>query len=143
LSGLAQSLTEQYFSVQVDPPLNIRGKLCYVECTFFGWDNYTSISPALDPRDIFYLTCDWAQPLCSTNTNGRTVPGAALAAFNNNISTGAGPVLCRIPDGPHTLTFTVRRSDGRNIAGDTTNTNSCLVFLKIVPSNSRQPPIGV
>jgi hypothetical protein len=143
LSGLAQSTTEQTFSVQVDPPSNIRGKLCYVECTFFGWDHYTALSPSLNAKDVFYLTCNWAQPLSSTNTNGKTLPGCALAAFNNNFYTGAGPVLCRIPDGPHEVTFVVKRWDGGEVSDDLTNTNYALIFLKVVPANSRSPPIGV
>jgi hypothetical protein len=143
LSGVAESLTEQNFRVQVDPPPNIRGKLCYVECTYFNWDNSTTINPAIASREPFVLTCNWAQPLSSTNTNGKTLPNTALAAFQNNNSWSSGPVLCRIPDGPHELTLTVKRADGGSINGDTTGTNYSLVFLKIVPADSRQPVIGV
>lgn len=143
LSGTAQSTSEQIFSVQVDPPANIRGKLCYVECTYFSWDNGATITPAITSREPFYLTCNWAQPMSGMNTNGKTLPSAALAAFQNNISYSSGPVLCRIPDGPHELVLSVKRGDGGNVAGDTTTTNYTLIFLKIVPADSRQPPIGV
>ena len=144
LSGPAQSVTEQTFSIQVDPPQNIRGKPCYVECTYFNWDNGTTIATpsAVTSRDTFYLTCNWAQTVSATNTNGRTTPSAILAAFQNNWSFPSGSVLCLIPDGPHTLTFTIKRGDGNRVNEDTVATNNCMIFLKIVPANSRAPPIG-
>jgi hypothetical protein len=143
LSGTAQSTSEQVFGVQVDPSANIRGKLCYVECTYFVWDNGTTITPAINSRDAFYLTCNWSQPMSGMNTNGKTLPSAALAAFQNNFSYSSGPVLCRVPDGPHELAFSIKRVDGGKVNEDTTATNYALIFLKIVPADSRQPPIGV
>lgn len=143
LSGTAQDTSSCRFDVQVDPPQNIRGRQCYVEATFFGWDNGTTITPSLNSRDTFYVTSNWTQVNSHMNTNGRPMPASPAAVFMSNISYGTGPILTIIPDGPHTVSFTVKRGDGGKVNEDTTATNYMLLSLKIVAANSRQPQIGV
>lgn len=141
LTDYPESVLDQTFTAQVDPPANIRGKLCYVEVTVWAWD-YTAVSQYA-AREAAYLTCNWTQPLSSFYNNGVTQPTAVLASFQNNFSFSAGPVLCQIPDGPHEVKFRVRRLDGSNISDAVTDVNHTLICLKIIPADSRQPPIGV
>jgi hypothetical protein len=126
-----------YFS----PPLSIAGKLCYVESTYFTWDFGTAITPALVSKDAFLVTCDWAQPFSTTTNDSGSKIGAPLAAQNNNIFYSTGPVLCRIPDSPHVVRFTVSRPDGDPVNGST-GTCYLVLTLKVVEANGRTPPIG-
>lgn len=66
-----------------------------------------------------------------------------LAYLNYSSMTSAGgPILAFIPDGPHTVKFSVARMD-KNVIGLSTSDISIGILLGIVAANSRQPPIGV
>lgn len=68
---------------------------------------------------------------------------APLAYLNySSMSCQSGPVLAFIPDGPHTVKFSVARLD-KNVIGLSTSDISIGILLGIVAANSRQPPIGV
>lgn len=141
VSNIGSTTTSAELELEYTPTSNISGKLCYVEATFFTWDFGTSITPTQNSRDAFYVNCNWAQPL-SCDTTTATKPTAPLAASMNNFFYSTGPVLCRIPDGPHPVRFTVYRPDGGYLNGATGDCVLALV-LKIVAMDSRQPLIGV
>jgi hypothetical protein len=124
------------------PTSNISGKLCYVEATFFTWDFGSAITPTQNSRDVFYVNCSWAQPLSGSCESDVTKPTAPLAAQMNNNFFSTGPVLCRIPDGPHPVRFSVYRPDKGYLNGAS---GDCILALtlKIVALDSRQPLIGV
>lgn len=129
-------------STTFDPPSEIAGKLCYVESTFFTWDNgITSMSA----NDCIYAECDWAQPF----SYGQYLPGVATKSAAVAVWTGQvgpafpGPVLCNIPEGSHTVTFKFTRYSNQSLNASTTDLNYVTLCLKIVPADSRAPPIGV
>lgn len=124
------------------PPSSIAGKLCYIQSTYFDWDFASAMTPSLVSKDCFQVTCDWAQPWGVTTTDAGSKIGTALACQNNNIFYSTGPVLCRIPDNPHVVRFTVSRPDGDPING-ATGTCYLILTLKVVVANDRQPPLGV
>lgn len=136
-------LKRGYLETTFDPPSNIAGKTCYVECTYWIYDNSTSPTPALTSRDAFVFTVSWAQSVSGTVTENTTRIGRVpMAGFNNNMCYSCGPVLCFVPNGPHPVEFTVFRPDDGTIGGGTTS-NIFYAVLKIVPADSRQPQIGV
>lgn len=133
--------------VMFTPPSNLSGKLCYVQSTFFNWDFRTSPATALTSRDTFTVYCSWATPqsgiVTMDNNGSRTMETkASLGFMNNNFSTSTGPLLVSIPDGPHPVTFTVYRPDGKEVGGNGDDTGLLTLCLKFVQANSRQPPIG-
>lgn len=149
-----------YVSINFDPPANLKGKQCYVECTVWNWDFGTSPTPALTSRDAFAFSADWSQVACGTIVDGQTfeatppttndvlknfkAPGRApMGVFYNNISYSTGPVLCFIPNGSHTVTFQVYRPDGEDVCGGAFVKNLFYAVFKIVAADSRQPQIGV
>lgn len=68
---------------------------------------------------------------------------APLAYMNySSMVSQSVPVLAFIPDGPHTVKFSVARMD-KNVIGASTSDISIGILLAIVAANSRQPPIGV
>lgn len=68
---------------------------------------------------------------------------APLALLNyGSMETSSLPVLVSIPSGPHTVKFSVARTD-KNVIGLSTSDITLCVMMSIVPANSRQPPIGV
>jgi len=125
------------------PPSNISGEHCYVECSFWAWDYTTAPTTAINTRDVLTLTASWAQTVSGTVTSQGTKPSVAFGSICNNICYGHGPILCQIPDGPHQVEFTISRTDGGDVAGDTTSDNNFLAVFKMVPADSRQPTIGV
>lgn len=150
-----------YVDFIFDPPSNIQGKQCYVECTVWNWDFKTAPSPALTARDAFAFGVNWSQVACGTIVDGKalTVDGAGqnpdnpvknfkppgrapLALYSNDTSYSTGPVLCFMPCGLHTVTFNIYRTDGEDVCGGTTD-NIFYAVLKIVAADSRQPQIGV
>lgn len=137
-------LTTQRISFQFTPPSNIAGKVCYVECASGIWDYGGTVS-GINTRDLFIISVSWAQPLNASidNSDNRQLPGTAIAAGATNLPmSGIGPVLCSIPNGPHEVTFTVRRVDGGDVTSNV-STTFFYIALKIVPADSRQPQIGV
>jgi len=119
------------------PPSNIAGKLCYVQCTYIGWDYTTGV--ATTSRDVITVTASWAQPLSGKSTT-------PLASHNFSPARRVsphGPILCHIPEGQHQVTFTMQRINGGILAGSSTTNNYMNVVLKISPANSRQPPVNV
>jgi hypothetical protein len=142
LSGIGATSTLAEIETTFTPPSNISGKLCYVESTFFTWDFGTGITPTQNSRDAFYVSCNWAQPLSASVDSDVTKPTAPLAAQMNNNFYATGPVLCRIPNGPHPVRFSVYRPDKGYLNGAS---GDCILALtlKIVALDSRQPLIGV
>lgn len=127
-----------------NPPSNIGGEHCYVECTMFTWDFSTSPTPALYSRDVFLCSVDWAQTVSGTvTTNGTRLGGVPFGSQMNNIFHGHGPVLCYIPEGPQTVRLSVTRPDGGQVTDSTSTDNTLFAVFKICPANSRQPTIGV
>ena len=64
-----------------------------------------------------------------------------LATFND-YAQNHYKVLVNMPSGPHTIRFTVKRSDKGIIAGSVTQTSiAFFVVFEIVPADSRQPPL--
>lgn len=119
-----------------DPPANISGKTCYVECTYWNYDMSVSPTPSLTSRDAFLFTLSWAQTVSGTVTDDITRLGRVpMAGINNNFFYSTGPVLCYIPDGPHPVIFTVTRADGTNIS-NSVNNNVFYALLKITPVNT-------
>lgn len=123
------------------PPASIAGKLCYVQATYFTWDYGSAITPTLDTKDAFQVTCDWVQPFSITTSDSGSKIGAPLAYQNNSTFYPSGPVLCRIPNNPHAIRFQVSRPDGGAVNG-ATGTCTMALCLKVVQADSRQPPVG-
>lgn len=126
-------------TVNFDPPPNIRGKLCYIECSTFSYKAATNPTPTFTGRDAIILDCSLPQVFSQTVGTPR---GSPVAFLTNNISFSAGPILCNIPENVSDITFTLTRADGNDVVG-AGGTHWCFVSLKVIPANSRQPPIGV
>lgn len=147
-ASIASNKNKDVIEANFTPPSNISGEHCYVECTYFGWDYTTAPSPTLNTRDTITLTTNWSQSVSATVSSGDTStqgtrPYVASGCICNNVFYSHGPILCFIPDGPQSIEFTISKTDGGEIVGDTTNVNYFYAVFKIVPANSRQPPIGV
>lgn len=123
-----------------DPPSNIRGKLCYVKCNFFGWRYGVDPTPAVVSRDSFTFSSSWAHLQCGETTSLGTRPGVPLGVTQNVEFYTSGAVLTSIPDGPHNVTFVVKRSNGDTVCG-AASTNTFICVLEIVAANSRKAPI--
>lgn len=139
LSGPATG-SVAYMSSTFDPPSEIAGKLCYVESTFFTWDNGTT---SMTTNDCIYVECDWAQPFSyGQYASGVATKSAAVAVWAGTAMGFAspGPVLCNIPEGGHTVTFKFTRYSGQSLT--VVADNYVTLCLKIVPADSRQLPIG-
>lgn len=133
------SLARCEATVSFDPPPNLKGKLCYIECSAFAFKAATSPAVAYTTRDVTILDCSLPQVFSQTVGTPRNSPVAFLM---NNMFSSAGPVLCNIPENISDITFTLTRGDGNDVVG-VGGTHWCLVCLKAIPANSRQPPIGV
>lgn len=135
---ISSDSTTAELALTFDPPSNIAGKLCYVKCVSWGWD-YTGTIAGLLSRDGFYFTASWSQPLCQWVTENGTKPGSPFASMNNGWNYSHGPILCSIPNGNQTVTFTVKRYDG----GAVTNGTPVYFYaaLEMVEANSRQNPL--
>lgn len=140
--------TKAYIRALFTPPSNISGDHCYVECTFWSWDYGLAPTSAIKSNESLQLRASWSQTVAATVLSGDTStqgtrPFVASASLMDNKFYSHGPVLCFIPDGPQEVEFTISRTDGGDIAGDTTSKNYCYMTFKIVNATSRQPTIGV
>lgn len=143
ITTVADNLLTATLDANFTPPSNISGKTCYVHCTAFNWD-FAGSTLTFSSREAISFYHSWPQTLsgsCTKNGTTLRVP-AALFHSNNAMFYSTGPILCYIPDGPQTVSFTVYREDGSPIASSMAN-NYFFAAFKIVPADSRQPPIGV
>lgn len=129
------------------PPSNLSGRDCYLEAKLFTltWDE-SYATP--QPHHSFILRSDWRQlqagaiePVSSTNADmtQRFNTPLAILTYQSMQSTSI-PTLVSIPDGPHTVTFSLCRLDD-GVIGISTTDMVMAVMLTMVPANSRQPPI--
>jgi hypothetical protein len=139
--------------IPFDPPSNIAGKNCYVECSAFAFDFGTTPAGGLTSRDVITFTASWSQVCSGTVSDDKaisstdTMPSGVtrhgrvpMAMLMNNTCYPAGPVLCQIPRGPHTVTFTIFRPDGDTIAAG--SLNLFFALFKFCDTKSRPPLIG-
>lgn len=76
------------------------------------------------------------------DANTRQTTQVPLAS-NNDYSLNSYPVLCQIPDGPHTIRFRVKRADnGHIISSLLTGYLNFAATFSIVPANSRPTPLN-
>jgi hypothetical protein len=144
-----------YVEFTFDPPSNISGKGCYVQCTFFDWQSKTEPTPVIDS---LAFGSSWAQVCSGTVVDGKSFtlvdpyqdvsstfknPGRApMGILANKMFFSTGPVLCSIPSGPHRVTFNVYRPDGEDISGGDQKENLFYACFKFVAADSRQPILG-
>lgn len=141
LSSTTVSTASIDLSASFTPPSSVAGKLCYVQATYFQWENGSTPTTALGSNDCIYVTCDWPQPWATTTTDSGSKVGAPLAFWNNNRSY-SGPHLIQMPDNPHVVRFTVTRADGNHLTGST-GTSYMTFCLKANVADGKQPPLGV
>lgn len=147
LPTLNSNRTLATINITFDPPSNLAGKLCYVECPAWNWDNKTEPTTAITAHDLFMFTTSWTQPISGYVTPSTEYPlgitmrnQAAFGFMFNNQCYSTGPILCQIPNGPHLVTINVYRTDGGEVGGDSTNIFTA--SLKFIEAASKSPPIG-
>lgn len=125
-----------------DPPANLAGKLCYVNCEVFSYSP-AEISPDLTYLDTFTLTMDWSTPLAFTSTtNGFTKPGTIAACVSPYSGfTSVGPTLVCIPNGPQTIRAIIERSRGANLTNKENEESVMTAVFSMVEANARTAPL--
>jgi hypothetical protein len=127
----------------INPPSNIAGKLCYGEVTFFSFERDTVYS---FPTIHILEQQGWSQvqSVYMTDTLKQTL-NPPIAAYTYGVSSGKGaPFLFNMPDGPHTIKFTVSCAGGGVLTSDVTEAQlPFFIMMNVVPANSRPPPINV
>lgn len=103
-----------------------------------------NIYPSTARNDPFlvYTSLTNSSNVCGQSTTTAWSTNTAIGSTFDNTFNSAGPILCYIPDGPQTITFYVKRASSTRIIGPS-STAYLTVILKIIPSSSSQPPIGV
>lgn len=125
-----------------DPPANLAGKLCYVNCELFNYATAT-VPTGLSTLDLLTLTMDWSTPLAYTaTTNGFTKPGTIAAGWSVYTGfTSIGPTLVCIPSGPQTIRATVQRSRGDALTADVNVESVLTAVFSMVEANARTAPL--
>lgn len=100
-----------------------------------------STNPVHDPFLIYSSLTD-SSTTCGGYSTTSTSVTTCLGAVSNKKMYSSGPILSYIPDGPQQITFYVQRASNTRIVGISTKCY-LTVILKIIPSSSPQPPIGV
>jgi hypothetical protein len=116
--------------------------LCYAEVKIFQlmWD---SLYAAPAAYDTFVLRGSWAQSQTMNVEYSKQAPSnVPLAVYRYGNAEGKGcPVLVQIPNGPHSVRFTLQRLDSGAMGVDGTHL-AFMVQMNIVPADSRQTPLA-
>lgn len=132
-TGVKSGMVASSTTTATASALSSMGTVNYISGSKVYMTGYSTAS--ITPGTDVYLTYPVTEFTQRTN--------APLAYLNYGSMTSAGgPILAFIPDGPHTVKFSVARMD-KNVIGLSTSDISIGILLGIVPANSRQPPIGV
>lgn len=125
------------------PPSNLAGKLCYVECRLFHY-SYTQRPLSIHEGDAFTLKMDWATPQAVTTNINDTRPGSICATVSvYGPSNSVGPMLVQIPNGPQRLRAVVAHSRGAQITEDPEMEAATIIAVfAMTEANARKAPLG-